>query len=52
MVGDGQPDGVRIHSVYQSVEARDAMVASGMESGMNDGYNRLDELLARLVPVA
>jgi len=28
------------------------MVASGMESGMNDGYNRLDELLARLVPVA
>lgn len=42
---------VHIHSVYQSVEDRDAMVQSGMESGMQDGYRRLDELLARLVPV-
>jgi uncharacterized protein YndB with AHSA1/START domain len=39
---------VRIHSVYQSLEARDAMVASGMERGINDGHSRLDELLARL----
>jgi uncharacterized protein YndB with AHSA1/START domain len=39
---------VRVHSVYQSVEARDAMVQSGMEQGMNEGYERLDELLARL----
>lgn len=38
-------------SVHQSVEARDAMVESGMEGGMNEGYQRLDELLARLVPV-
>ena len=36
------------HSVYQSIEARDAMVASGMAEGMNDGFARLDELLARL----
>ena len=43
----------RTHSVYQSVEARDAMVESGMEDGVNDGYERLDELLARLAqPVA
>jgi uncharacterized protein YndB with AHSA1/START domain len=40
------------HSVFQSVEARDAMVASGMEGGVNEGYQRLDELIARLVPVA
>lgn len=36
------------HSVYQSVEARDAMVESGMAEGMNEGYERLDELIARL----
>ncbi len=44
---------VRNHAVYQSVEARDAMVESGMEEGMNDGFARLDELLMRLgAPVA
>ena len=43
---------VRSHSVYQSVEARDAMVEGGMESGVNEGFERLDELLGRLVPVA
>ncbi len=36
------------HSVFQSVEARDAMVENGMAEGMNDGFARLDELLARL----
>ena len=36
-----------IHEVYPSVEARDAAVASGMESGIVEGYARLDELLAR-----
>jgi uncharacterized protein YndB with AHSA1/START domain len=40
------------HSVYQSLEARDAMVESGMADGMNEGYDRLDVLLGRLVPVA
>ena len=39
---------LRNHSVYQSVEARDAMVESGMESGVNEGYEKLDELLAKL----
>jgi uncharacterized protein YndB with AHSA1/START domain len=42
----------RIHSVHQSVEARDAMVAAGMERGLNEGFERLDELIGRLVPVA
>ena len=41
----------RVHSVYQSVEDRDAMLLGGMAEGMNDGYDRLDELVARLVPV-
>jgi hypothetical protein len=34
------------------VEARNAMVESGMAEGMNEGYDRLDALLGRLVPVA
>ena len=33
-------------SVYQSVSDRDGMIQSGMEYGINDGYARLDELLA------
>jgi len=28
------------------VESRDGMVASGMESGMSEGYGRLDDVLA------
>jgi len=30
------------HSVFQSVEDRDGMVASGMSEGVLDGYSRLD----------
>lgn len=33
------------HSVYPSQEARDGMAQSGMEGGMTEGYERLDELL-------
>ena len=33
---------------FQSVEDRDAMVASGMERGVRDSDERLDELLAKL----
>ena len=36
-----------LHEVYPSVESRDAAVASGMEHGIVEGYERLDELLAR-----
>jgi uncharacterized protein YndB with AHSA1/START domain len=39
---------VRIRSVHQSVEARDAMVAGGMEQGMIEGFERLDELIGHL----
>jgi uncharacterized protein YndB with AHSA1/START domain len=32
-------------AVYDSVEARDAMIESGMESGAAETYERLDEYL-------
>lgn len=35
-------------SIFQSVADRDGMVASGMEYGAEEGYQRLDELLATL----
>lgn len=35
-------------SVGESVEGRDAMVASGMEHGVIEGYEKLDELLPTL----
>jgi uncharacterized protein YndB with AHSA1/START domain len=34
-------------SLCDSFEGRDAMLASGMDSGVREGYERLDELLAR-----
>ena len=34
-------------SVYQSVADRDGMVQAGMETGVVEGYERLDEILAR-----
>ncbi|WP_308797255.1 SRPBCC family protein [Agromyces silvae] len=34
-----------IHSTYPSLEARDGMAASDMETGVSEGYERLDELL-------
>ena len=34
-------------SLVDSFEGRDAFVASGMETGVREGYERLDELLAR-----
>lgn len=34
-------------SVFQSVADRDGMLQSGMEGGMNESYERLDELLAK-----
>jgi uncharacterized protein YndB with AHSA1/START domain len=35
-------------SVFQSIEDRDGMIQSGMESGAAEGYDRLDEVLAKL----
>ncbi len=40
------------NSVYQSVEDRDGMIRSGMEEGLDDTLDRLDELIARLAPVS
>ena len=37
---------VRNASVFQAVEDRDAMIESGMESGVTEGFARLDKLLA------
>jgi uncharacterized protein YndB with AHSA1/START domain len=44
-LGDGR---TRAHtvSVFLSSEDRDGMVASGMETGVREGYERLDEVLA------
>ncbi len=42
---------MRMNAVYQSVQDRDGMIQSGMESGYNESMERLDELLASLVPV-
>ncbi|MEJ8277634.1 SRPBCC family protein [Pseudonocardia spirodelae] len=33
-------------SLFDSFEGRDAMLASGMETGVEEGYEKLDELLA------
>ena len=44
-LGDGRTR-LHAHSVYPSVEARDGMVASGMEIGLREGYERLDALVA------
>ena len=39
---------VRTVSAFQSVEDRDGMVESGMEKGVVQGHERLDELLERM----
>ena len=45
-LGDGRTRLVAT-SLGDSFEARDAMVASGMEQGIVEGYERLDEVLAQ-----
>jgi uncharacterized protein YndB with AHSA1/START domain len=47
-LGDGRSR-VQGHATYPSLEARDGMVGSGMEEGMTDGYQRLDDVLSTLV---
>jgi uncharacterized protein YndB with AHSA1/START domain len=44
-LGDGRTRLVAT-SLCDSFEERDAMIASGMEEGIREGYERLDELLA------
>ncbi|GAA4283722.1 SRPBCC family protein [Brevibacterium daeguense] len=45
-LGDGRTR-LSGHAVYPTVEARDGMASSGMEEGMKQGYEQLDELLAK-----
>ena len=44
-LGEGR---TRLHaqSLFDSYEARDGMLSSGMDVGVNDGYAKLDRLLA------
>ncbi|HEY4324296.1 MAG TPA: SRPBCC family protein [Mucilaginibacter sp.] len=47
---DALPDNrtkLTIQSVFRSIADRDGMVASGMEYGVNDSHNKLDELLEK-----
>jgi uncharacterized protein YndB with AHSA1/START domain len=44
-LGDGRTR-LTATSLVDSLEGRDALVASGMEVGIREGYERLDELLA------
>jgi uncharacterized protein YndB with AHSA1/START domain len=46
-LGDGRTR-LRGRSICPSVEARDAILSSGMEGGMTEGYERLDSLLKAL----
>jgi uncharacterized protein YndB with AHSA1/START domain len=46
-LGDGRTR-LHGHTVFQSVEDRDAMVEAGMQTGIEEGYERLDELVERL----
>lgn len=44
-LGDGRTRLTGV-SIVGSIEDRDAMLASGMEVGVNEGFEKLDELLA------
>jgi uncharacterized protein YndB with AHSA1/START domain len=45
--GDGGITTMRITQVYESKDARDGALASGMDQGMEAGYAQLDALLAQ-----
>ena len=47
-LGDGRTRIVTT-SLFHTTEERDGMLGSGMEGGMNETYERLDELLARII---
>jgi len=40
---------VHMNTVFQTVEARDGMLAAGMEAGWTESLQRLDDLLAKMV---
>ena len=37
---------ITVQSIFRSVSDRDGMIQAGMERGVNEGYERLDEILA------
>jgi hypothetical protein len=39
---------LKVHMLYPSKEARDGAVASGMTDGMEQGYQRLDAMFAKV----
>jgi len=41
----GDRSRVNIHAVYPSLQARDGMIASGMEHGITEGYEKLDAIV-------
>jgi len=43
----GEQTKVTTVSVFHTTEERDGMLASGMEGGLNETYDRLDEVLRR-----
>jgi uncharacterized protein YndB with AHSA1/START domain len=40
---------VHLNSVFQSVQDRDGMLQSGMKEGVSEGFEQLDDLLAKLI---
>jgi uncharacterized protein YndB with AHSA1/START domain len=44
---DGDRTKLTIHCIYRSVADRDGMVASGMERGVRESHERLDELFEK-----
>ncbi len=51
MVLEELPNGrtrATIHSVFQSVADRDGMIQNGMETGIREGYERLDDVLEEI----
>jgi len=48
---DGDRTRLTATSLVDSFEGRDGFVASGMETGVQEGYQKLDELLAGLITV-
>ena len=44
----GERTKITIQSIFQSVEDRDGIVQAGMEKGVREGYERLDEIFKDL----
>ena len=47
----GNKTRLTIQAVFQSLADRDSMLASGMEKGISESFDRLDELLGKMQPV-